>query len=49
MVEILDYIEEHPKETQRLIGLEYSQLKQLSYREALLIFGDVYYNNRTYP
>ena len=29
MIEILDYIEEHPKETQRLIGLEYSQLQQL--------------------
>ncbi len=29
MIDILDYIEEHPKETQRLIGLEYSQLQQL--------------------
>ncbi len=29
MIDILDYIEQHPKETQRLIGLEYSQLQQL--------------------
>ena len=29
MINILDYIEEHPKETQRLIGLEYPQLQQL--------------------
>lgn len=29
MSEILKYIEENPKETQRLIGLEYEQLKQL--------------------
>jgi len=29
MAEILNYIEEHPQETQRLIGLDYSELQQL--------------------
>lgn len=29
MSSILNYIEENPKETQRLIGLEYEQLQQL--------------------
>ncbi|MEG3863803.1 transposase family protein [Microcoleus sp. herbarium12] len=29
MSEILNHIEEHPKETQRLIGLDYEQLQQL--------------------
>lgn len=29
MSEILSYIEEHPQETQRLIGLRHEQLKQL--------------------
>lgn len=29
MSEILNYIEENPKETKRLIGLEYEQLQQL--------------------
>jgi uncharacterized protein (UPF0335 family) len=29
MSPILDYIEENPKETQRLIGLKYEQLQQL--------------------
>ena len=29
MIDILNYIEEHRKETQRLIGLEYSHLQQL--------------------
>jgi Helix-turn-helix of DDE superfamily endonuclease len=29
MSDILNHIEEHPKETQRLIGLDYEQLQQL--------------------
>lgn len=29
MSDILNYIEEHPNETQRLIGLDYQQLQQL--------------------
>ena len=29
MAEILNHIEEHPQETQRLIGLDYSELQQL--------------------
>ena len=29
MSSIVNYIEENPKETQRLIGLEYVQLQQL--------------------
>ena len=29
MSSILNYIEENPQETQRLIGLEYGQLQQL--------------------
>ncbi|MGF1673761.1 MAG: transposase family protein [Rivularia sp. (in: cyanobacteria)] len=29
MTEILNHIEEHPQETQRLIGLDYSELQQL--------------------
>jgi len=29
MSSVLNYIEENPKETQRLIGLEYEKLQQL--------------------
>ncbi|MEG3932823.1 hypothetical protein QT990_16460 [Microcoleus sp. T3_B1] len=29
MSDILNHIEEHPKETQRLMGLDYEQLQQL--------------------
>jgi hypothetical protein len=29
MTKILDYLESHPKETQRLIGLDYDQWQQL--------------------
>lgn len=48
MISILNYIEEKPQETQRLIGLGYSELQKLmenavetSHRAAFIVFGDV--------